>query len=250
MMRAMEAILAPPGAFVPAELVRTFRIAASDHILLAVLPRLEPALSARAPKVDVHFRPLSAGSLMELEQGASDVALGVFDRLGDSLSSLPLFDDELVPVVRSGHPALGRRVSARAFAKMNHVLVAPYGRLGGPVDGMLAEEGLHRRVVRVLPTFVEAPFVVAHSDHVVTLPRALVEQLSAPLRLRPLSVAMKFPRFTVSMAWPRRLDADPAHTWMRRLLEEVCKACATFGSACLVSHKASPSKRRTLAKPR
>jgi DNA-binding transcriptional LysR family regulator len=38
----------------------------------------------------------------------------------------------------------------------------------------------------------------------------------------PLSFVM--PEITVSMLWHPRMDADPAHRWMRGLVREVCVA--------------------------
>jgi DNA-binding transcriptional LysR family regulator len=38
----------------------------------------------------------------------------------------------------------------------------------------------------------------------------------------PLPLAM--PEFTISMLWHPRLDADPAHRWLRGIVQEVCAA--------------------------
>jgi len=54
-------------------------------------------------------------------------------------------------VVWSRHPA--QRLTLPAFAKMQHVLVAPRERAGGIVDSVLEKNGLSRRVV------VQAPIV-------------------------------------------------------------------------------------------
>jgi DNA-binding transcriptional LysR family regulator len=223
MMLELAGMLDAASPFDPRELRRTFRIAASDHTLFVLMRPLEHALSRKAPHVDLHFLPLSNRSTTELEESTADLALGVFDRLPPKVSHASLFNDKLVPMVRAGHPALKKTLTLRAFARMDHVLVAPYGSLGGPVDDVLAKRGLTRRVARVFPAFFEAPFLVAHTDYVVTLPLALARPLADLVGLARLRVAVPFPRFQVSMAWHRRLDGDTAHTWLRSLIDKVAR---------------------------
>jgi DNA-binding transcriptional LysR family regulator len=106
------------------------------------------------------------------------------------------------------------------------VLVAPNGTAVGLVDRTLAEHGLSRRIARTLPTFVDAAYLVAHSDYVVALPLSLIEPLAPRLRLKRLPVPVDLPRFTISMAWHRRHDGDPAHVWFRAVLRRAAAKVA------------------------
>lgn len=217
----MKAMLEVPGKLAPGRLKRRFRIATSDHIGFVLLHRLEERLTREAPFVDIDIRPLGPRTLTELEEGTLDLALGVWDQLPSSFGLRPLFTDRLVSFVRRGHPAARGQVSLRSFARLNHVLVAPYGLQGGPVDDLLTRQGLSRRVARVLPTFLEAPFLVSRTDYVVTLPHAFIGPLARLLRLRQLQITTRLPEFTVSVAWHRRLDGDAAHAWLLGLIATV-----------------------------
>ena len=60
-----------------------------------------------------------------------------------------------------------------------------------------------------------AAHLVATTDYVAALPRSLVRRLARTLALRTLEVPLALPRFTMSLLWHRRLDADRAHAWLR-----------------------------------
>jgi DNA-binding transcriptional LysR family regulator len=54
------------------------------------------------------------------------------------------------------------------------------------------------------------------------VPERHTASLRAGMHGFALPVAM--PEFTVSLLWHPRLDADPAHRWLRGLVREVCAA--------------------------
>jgi DNA-binding transcriptional LysR family regulator len=214
----MEAILKTPGSLVPAALVRAFRVATTDHVQFVLLRQLDAALRREAPLVDLYFVPLPPNSAAALRDGTMDVAIGVFDEPPPDVTRQPLFEDQLVSVVRAGHPALLGRLTPRRFAELEHVLVAPNGSPRGLLDKQLAALGLGRRVARTVPTFLDAPFLVASSDHIVSLPARLVVPLLSLLRLSMVDAPLPLPGFTLSAIWHRRHDADPEHVWFRELL--------------------------------
>jgi DNA-binding transcriptional LysR family regulator len=101
--------------------------------------------------------------------------------------------------------------------------MSPSGWPGGPVDRALGELGLGRRVVVTVPTFAAALDLVATTDLVATLPERLV-RLLPPSQLEALSVTpppVPLAPFRLLALWHARADADPAHRWLRGLLEGV-----------------------------
>jgi DNA-binding transcriptional LysR family regulator len=218
LMRELETILGEPTMLAPAELRRDFRLATSDHVLAVMLPELERRLARLAPHVKLHVHALGARSLHEVKEGDVDAAAGVFGDLPAALAATTLFHDQLVATVRAGHPEAGRKLSLQQFARMRHVLVAPYGTPIGLVDALLADRGLSREIARVLPAFFAAPIAVAHSDCVATLPERFIQTVERPFKLQRLRIAAALPRFTVSLVWHRRHDRDPEHAWLRDLL--------------------------------
>ncbi len=108
-----------------------------------------------------------------------------------------------------GLPAGHRVVSDR------HRVVSPIGLPGERVDTALAARGLERCVVMSVPYFLSAPWLVAHSQMVLTAPRCLLAPMARYLPLRMLPVPIPLPPFVVAMPWPARMTADPGHRWLR-----------------------------------
>ena len=68
--------------------------------------------------------------------------------------------------------------------------------------------------------FATALALARASDLIATVPERHTESLRAGMHSFPLPVAV--PDFTVSLLWHPRLDADPAHRWLRGCVREVC----------------------------
>ena len=117
--------------------------------------------------------------------------------------------------MRSGHPALQRRMTARRFAALDHLLVSPRGGVRGIVDEKLEAMGLGRRVARTVASLAAAPFLLRDSDLVLTAPRRLVEAVAADLGLSIVPPPLDLTGFTLALAWHRRHADDPAHAWLR-----------------------------------
>jgi DNA-binding transcriptional LysR family regulator len=199
-------------------LVRAFRVATTDHVQFVLLPALDAILEAEAPKVDVFCFSPGPSKLPRVRSGELDCAIRLSQVPSDEFSRFRLFDDELVVVVREGHPAGRGPWTLKEFAALQHVLVSPNGKEHGVVDHLLEPHGLRRRIARMLPTSCEAAHLVAVTDAVATLPRRLVEVLGPKFGIVQAKTDLSFPVFEISAIWHQRTDADPEHQWFRRAL--------------------------------
>ncbi|MGI4876478.1 MAG: LysR substrate-binding domain-containing protein, partial [Janthinobacterium lividum] len=99
------------------------------------------------------------------------------------------------------------------------------GAFTGPVDAALAELGLSRDTMVVVPAFSDALRIARQSDLIALVPgssfRGGLEGISA----FPLPVPT--PEIAVSAIWHPRMDADPVHRWLR---ETVIITCRDIGS--------------------
>jgi DNA-binding transcriptional LysR family regulator len=91
----------------------------------------------------------------------------------------------------------------------------------GQVDEALQPLGLERHVAAVVGSFSAALALARSSDLIASVPERHSGNLRAGMHSFTLPVAL--PEFTVSLLWHPRLDADPAHRWLRALVREVCK---------------------------
>ena len=89
------------------------------------------------------------------------------------------------------------------------------------VDEALQRIGLARNVVATVGGFGAAVALARGSDIVATVP----EKHSAGLcdGMHRFKLPMPVEAFTISLFWHPRLDADPAHRWLRSIVVESCK---------------------------
>lgn len=131
-----------------------------------------------------------------------------------------LFNDRFIGVVRMGHPLTKDKVTPSRYAAGGHVAVSREGLKQGPIDDALKQIGLEREIVAVVAGFATAVALARASDLIVTVP----ERHTGILRtgMHSFALPISTPEFTVSLLWHPRLDADPAHRWLRGCVREVC----------------------------
>lgn len=221
LLEGVERVLATEDEVDPPALKRSFSVATTDYVELLLLAEVSREMARASPGVDVYGRRAGDSVVDELRSGACEVALGVFAGLPDDMIQERLFHDSFVCLVRRNHPVLRRRLTPARYAALEHILVSPRGGTRGAVDERLARHGLERRVARTVTSFLAAPFYVASSDHVLTIPRRVGEKLAGRLGLSTCEPPLDLPSLTVSMVWQRRHDSDPVHAWFRDRIAEV-----------------------------
>jgi DNA-binding transcriptional LysR family regulator len=201
--------------FDPSRLERTFVMATTDYADILVLPELLPRLRAEAPGVDLVTRFHGDEIDRAVSTREVDVAIGTSFRPLAGVLAQPVGHQDMVLVARRGHPAVKRGLGAKAYAALDHVLVAPRGFQGGVIDTALEKLGLARRVVLRVTHFSAAAFTVASTDLVVALPECFARAMAdvLPLAVHPLPVEVS--GFTFSVAFSAAAQGDPAHAWLR-----------------------------------
>src|SRR5258708_1978359 len=102
-----------PTAFDPSASDRRFALAVNNYSAIVLVPPLVAAISAAAPSVRLDFRPSGTLDIADrLDRGDLDVALGTIDTSGERFSTASLLEDKFVLVMRRGHPASLRPLSA------------------------------------------------------------------------------------------------------------------------------------------
>jgi DNA-binding transcriptional LysR family regulator len=217
-----QSLFAPPR-FDPATTTRRFRVVATDYVEFLLLPRLFKALAKEAPKIDVWIRPFDDDATALLHRGDIDLVIGVppYTIVSATLHTQPLLHDRFVCLVRDRHPLTRGRLTTARFAAANHLLIAPRGRPGGPIDEALAKRNVKRNITTAVPHFLAAPRIVAETDLVVTVAARIAAAFTTTKRLRRLELPFETPAIQVSMLWHDRHHADAAHAWFRARLAEL-----------------------------
>lgn len=223
LVRDARIVLSPAEAPDFARLARTFTLRTSDGFVESFGAALIERIAREAPGVRLNFMQKPDKDSTPLRDGRVDLETGVIEAsVGPEVRSQALFRDRLVGVVRPGHPLSAGPITAARYGEAAHVVVSRSGFEADAVDLPFLPPDLARKVVTVVSGFSAALSLARASDLVATVP----DRHTANLRPGLISFALPLPTqaFTVSMLWHPRLDADPAHRWLRARLREICAA--------------------------
>jgi DNA-binding transcriptional LysR family regulator len=157
----------------------------------------------------------------ELEAGEVDLAVGYFPDLArPTTMQQRLFTHNFACLARTDHPLLKNGLTLEAFLEAYHVVVESEGRSQELFEDALAKRGLERRCVLRIPHFMSVPFVVASTDLIVTVPRAVAALFSGLANLQVLDPPIDVPEFAVRQYWHRRFHHDPRVKWLRTIMSE------------------------------
>ena len=223
-VRQGRALLKPTRELDLQSLDRVFSLRGNDALISALARPLIAALAQLAPHVSVRFLAETAAESSELARGQVDLELGAAAPALPEIASETLGVDRLVVAFRRGHPLASRALTLKRFAQASHVTVSRRGRLKGPIDDVLAAQGLRRRVVASLPTSVAALEVAARSDLLAVVPETVCRPLVAALRLATRAAPLELPPSPVVLAWHQRHSSDPAHAFMREQIRRALSA--------------------------
>jgi DNA-binding transcriptional LysR family regulator len=215
---ALEHVFAPVAPFDPQTTQRAFHLFASDNLELLVLPRVARIIARRAPFIDVRCRNIPPDWSERLVRGDADGKLGRGGPVPKGCRSTTLTEETFVCLLRRGHPATRRPLTAKRYAACDHLVVAPHGGDTSPIDRALSERGLRRRVAMTVSHFLVAPFIVAGSDLVLTVSARVAAATAKRLDLvqRPCPVAPA--SYPLTFVWPTRLEHDEGHRWFRETI--------------------------------
>ena len=212
-----------------ASLERTFTVRASEGFVEFLAAPLVAAVMQAAPRIRLRFAPKPDKDAGPLREGLVDLEIGVLSVSAPEVRTQFLFRDGFVGVARVGHPLLSSPgVTPERYAACNHVVASRNDDFAGPVDDALQELGLSRAIRVVVPGYPDAMRIARHSDLVALVPRSclgnrLASDHAATSGLESFDLPVPAPEIMISAMWHPRLDADPAHRWLRDTVMSVCR---------------------------
>ncbi len=216
-----EAALRPAETLDLKQLGRTFTIRTREGFVENFGPELIARIAEQAPGVRLYFTQKLDKDSTLLRDGTIDMETGVVgDDTGPELRTQPLFRDRFIGVVHNGHPLRESVITPERYAAGQHILVSRRGLQKGQIDVALEELGLERQIAVIVGSFSAALALARASDLIVSVP----ERYTGNLRVDMHSFALPVPTSDVmiSLLWHPRMDADPAHRWLRGCIRDVC----------------------------
>jgi DNA-binding transcriptional LysR family regulator len=226
-LREVERLIRTQEEFDPTKSQRRYVIAATDYMDFLLLPPLIAQITREAPGIDIHVKRTEVPfPEAELESNDLDVVLG-FEAIlkpPNYLSCEKLFEDRMTCLISKNHSIGDRdRLTLEEYVAMKHMLISRTGTRVGVIDEWLAGKGLQRRIALIVPHFLSAPFIVAKTDMLLSLPLRIAEQFVRLAPLRILPVPSDLPVYHLVMVWHPLREKDPAHRWLREQIRAVCR---------------------------
>ena len=211
-----------PVQFEPAKATTTFRIAVDNYAAIVLVAPIAAHVARIAPGVTLEFRPSGTLNVPEmLDRSELHLAMGPRGVQGERFSLKRLLQDQFVVVHRKGHPAAkAQEVSTEMLANLPKLEISsaqfePDFFEAGPVK----VKSTPKAAIRA--PFLSAAQILATSDLVSVLPLNVAKSMirSHHLVFRRLSRSPK--PIEAAMIWLRRLDNQPAHAWLRDVINQV-----------------------------
>lgn len=219
LVQQAEDVLAPQRGLDLATLDRTFTLRWHDALVTAAGPRLLAHVLTAAPGVRLRFLTESGSDADELRAGRVDLEVnsGPRDAPPDVRSEV-VARDAVVVVLPEARP-----LSLADYLAHRHVIVSRRGRLRDALDDVLDTFGEEREVVAAVPTATAALLLVREAGVLSTGVAGTTTPLAHDLGLAVAELPFEVPEVPVVVSWHQRYQADPAHTWLRRVVAGILR---------------------------
>lgn len=219
-LRSIERTFLERPEFDPATSTRRFRIVGSDFAVAVISPVLMPLLADIAPYVRLGFESIRPMTPDEAEQELLDVDfLLAPDAYQLEMPRMGVFVDSWACI--SGVP---RPSSLTVESLVGSSWVRVFGSTVG------ASLGFFDRLDDVLPessdqvtvgSFAVVPWIVAGTDRLGFIQRRMLQPMQAAADIHPVRIELALPSINEMAWWHPSRSADPAHLWMRGVLQQV-----------------------------
>ncbi|AJJ24823.1 LysR family transcriptional regulator [Yersinia enterocolitica] len=214
-------VLRPAEKLNLAQLRRIFTLRTSDGFVENFGAMLLARVNQDAAQVRLRFMQKMDKDSALLRDGIVDLETGVVgSSASPELRTRGLFRDRFIGVVRAGHSLSQGEISPERYASQGHIMISRRQGHKGPVDDALQLVGLERNAVTYVDGISTALALVKGSDLVATVAERHTQNLRSGMFSFPLPITS--PVIMISMLWHPRMEADPAHRWLRQCVLDVC----------------------------
>jgi DNA-binding transcriptional LysR family regulator len=212
-----------PETFVAQEASRRFVVALNNYAAVVLAPAIVAAVTGAGPGIRLDLRPSGTRDMPALlDRGELDLAIGSFDDVGERFARAALHEDSFIVAMRHDHPAAPHELTEEALAELPHFEISSTSDDSSFVDRWLGARGLTRNVMHRAP-LLSAAAVLAGSDMVAVLSLRLAEAFARTHAISTRALPFASPRIRTGMLWHRRFDAQPAHRWLRNLIQQTAE---------------------------
>lgn len=207
---------------------RTVTISAPEHVHLTLSDAIRNIMLNEDPPLYVGVQTFNRKNIFQLlERGEADLALGIFDKLTPPFHRMPIYEEEMIVIVRKDHPIMasaaeGDRMSMSDFTAFPHMVVADTDNIeDASISRWLTRKAVVRKVGAIVGHISMAVDVLRNTDLIclgsVRSLQAIPNGESYLASLR-LPEALGQDHYQVEMIWHDDTDNDPVLDMIRQTL--------------------------------
>ncbi|WP_138757219.1 LysR family transcriptional regulator [Modestobacter altitudinis] len=242
-LRLLREALRVTDVFDPRTSDRVYTVTASDYAMTVLLEPLRRRVREKAPSVRLRFVDLpddlvnSPGALLRYDLVVGPLGFGF---AGEHTF---LFHDRLVCLVARDNPYLrDGGLDLDALQAMPHAVTVFHNDAVTPMDRVLGQLRIVRRVAIQARGFLLLPFAVLGTEAVAVVPERLVHRFLADERFRLVEPPFGFVDMLETAWWHASRTVDAGHRWLVGVLEEVAVELAVDEPAQASAQPPSPAE--------
>jgi len=227
-LQALESTVRSAEPFDAATSRAHWRLSLSDLGEILFLPPLAQALRREAPYCQLTNVAVAAAEVSAaLEARDIDIAIGILKAGHRGIASEALFRERFVGITaHDWTPKAGRAgkaLNARQLAGAALAVATPTATVHGGVEARLKQLKLADRAIVHVRHFGALPELVSRTDLLAIVPRMYAESLPPRYDVRIWQLPDAASSYEVRMLWHPSASGDPAHAWLRGLLQRLFK---------------------------
>lgn len=222
-LRDIDALISTSTTFDPQTSQRTFRIAASDYLMVAVLVPFIADLAVRAPGIRIENVMPTDDSVAQIEAGKIDLLIAPEQFVSPGHPSELLFEEQHVVVGWNKNPFFRKRqISEEDFWSSGHVMVAfGHHRTVSFADRQLELIGKPRRVEVITSSFTTVPWLLRRSNRITLMHERLANAMIEHFPISAVPVPFPFPVMREVVQYHAARSIDDGLAWLRSELRNV-----------------------------
>ncbi len=224
-LRGLEDTLTDQQEFDAATSDMHWKLSLSDLGEMMFLPPLAAALRQQSPHARLSNVSVAAADVANaLETREIDVAIGILHPRHRGVRAELLFREQYVAITsRDWQPAVGRAGAALSMAQLSKaglVVASPRATFHGGVEQMLVKMKLADRIAVRARHFGALSEFALTTDLLVIVPESYAINLRQRRDFRVWRLP-EAPFYDVRLVWHASTGRDPAHQWLRALLQRL-----------------------------
>ena len=211
----LDALVSTSSRFDPATSTRTFRVMASDFILMTVLSDLLPVIEAIAPGIRVLVTPTGDQAIALLEAGELDLIITPHNYLSDRHPMIPLMNERHVVAGWVDNPIMAQPTTIRDLAEARFIsTVIGKQKTGSYAINELSRLGYELDHALIVSYFAVLPHMLIGTRYLAILHESMARKTARHLPIRYWPLPVEIPLMQTTMQCHRAHANDPAIVWL------------------------------------